>query len=553
MNRLKPFPIPNRDSLHKSIPPGHHSTAIVRLPFLHVEQVVPLASTDCASKVCKIPLVIVQATRGNRLSAVRIALPQEKASNRRSKRWTAGLLLFAMALPAPISAKTPGGQHCYKGICHRVKTISETRALIGKTLRLKASHYGHCRSDRYNPCRLTSSGEKFRADAPDNAASPDLPNGTILLIYYPATGRAAVVRVNNAGPYWHGRRLDVSQATAQVLGFARKGIAKLHVRVLRAPIESEARYRNGRRYRRVPGYIGRFASLDAAEKAVRFIASFAARSRLAQVDFADFDELALEAIPVRNVERDEPFATNAPARLSARKLEAARPSFEWLNEAQPSGVVRLAATASGVRLNEMRRLAQVAPSANARSLAAARSAERASLTRSRQLPGHVPEVVVSPLRFAALNRELLPRAMQQESRADPRQLTPLSAIRTVTARSDEDSLYRRIIQFAQAARAAARRTMFRPRAATTKPPPREQSVGWWKRASWNWSFKSVFMALADAANEASRRARASVSRYPARLPTLPSEKAAQRDPHQGIPARPAHQASRPEYATQFSP
>lgn len=161
---------------------------------------------------------------------------------------------------------------------------------------------------------------------------------------------------------------------------------------------------------------------------------------------------------------------------------------------------------------------------------------------------------MAPLRFAALNRELLPRAVKQEIPASPKQLTPLSPNRTVIARSDEDSLYRRIIKFANAARAAARRTLFRPRATPTKPPPREQGVGWWKRAFWSWSFESVFAALADAANEASRKARASVSRYHSRLHTPPfGEKAAQSHPHHSNPAHAALPASPQEYATPYSP
>jgi rare lipoprotein A (peptidoglycan hydrolase) len=461
--------------------------------------------------VCKSFSSHLRPARGDRLSAVRIDLPQEKPLKRCSWGWTAGLLVLAIAAAGPAAAKTPGGKHCYKGVCHRVKSITETQALVGKTQRLKASHYGHCRRDRYNPCRLTSSGEKFRAGSPDNAASPDLPDGTILLIYYPVTGRAAVVRVNNAGPYWHGRRLDVSEATAKALGFARKGVAELHVRVLRAPVESETRYRSGRRYRRVPGYIGKYASLDHADRAVRFIASFAARARLAEVNFEDFDEFALEAIPVRNVKRRRPVAEDAPVRLTTRNLAAARPSFVWLNETGPSGVIRLTSSARGARLYETKWLAQLAPSASAQSVSTTFSAGTVSLAAARLLKKHDPREVVAPLRLASLNRELLPQGVKQESLAHPLLLTQLAPDRTMVARSDGNSLYARLMQFANAARKAARSAVSQSR--VTKSPPREQGSAWWRQASWNLSFASISKALADAAKEASRKARNSVTRF----------------------------------------
>ncbi len=172
---------------------------------------------------------------------------------------------FAAAVPVDgAEAKTPGRTYCYKRICHRVKTIAETRREIGKRRVVYASHYNSCKRDRFNPCGLTSSGERFRPDAPDNAASPIYPDGTRLLVWNPANGRTAVVRINNAGPYWRRRMLDLSRAAADKLGFRRRGVAKLHVKVLSAPTHGEARYKRNRRYDPVPGYVGAFESIDTA-------------------------------------------------------------------------------------------------------------------------------------------------------------------------------------------------------------------------------------------------------------------------------------------------
>lgn len=175
-------------------------------------------------------------------------------------------------------AKVPGKTYCYKRVCHRVHSLSEMVKLVGRSEKLTASHYDDCRRDRFNPCGLTSSGEKFRADKPDNAASPIYPNGTVLLLRNPKNGEAAVVRVNNSGPYWGKRKLDVSRATADKLGFRRQGVAALEVRVVSAPTRAEARYKKNRHYAQVPGAIGRFASLDQAQGGVMVAMAFDALS-----------------------------------------------------------------------------------------------------------------------------------------------------------------------------------------------------------------------------------------------------------------------------------
>jgi len=145
-----------------------------------------------------------------------------------------------------------------------VLTLAETEAQVGRLRRLRASHYDHCRRDRFNPCGLTSSGEVFRPDAADNTASSIHPDGTILVVRNPATQLAAVVRVNNFGPFRGNRQLDVSRATAERLGFRKRGVAELEVLVVQAPTPEEARYKRQRRYDPVPGFIGRTASIESA-------------------------------------------------------------------------------------------------------------------------------------------------------------------------------------------------------------------------------------------------------------------------------------------------
>ncbi len=90
----------------------------------------------------------------------------------------------------------------------------------------------------------------------------------MLLLFYPETGAAAVVRVNNAGPYHSSRLIDVSAATASALGFRAKGLADVEVRVIAVPSADEAMYQRRRRYWPVHGPIGTHASIAAAHAAL---------------------------------------------------------------------------------------------------------------------------------------------------------------------------------------------------------------------------------------------------------------------------------------------
>jgi rare lipoprotein A len=175
------------------------------------------------------------------------------------------VLTLALSLGLPFGgaeAKTPGKTYCFNGTCHTVKTLDETRRLVGVTTTVKASFYDDPKHDRFNPSNLTSSGEYFRAWKADNAASPIYPNGTKLLVWHPGNRKTLTVRVNNAGPYWGDRKLDLSRAAAEAIGMG--GVATLQVRVLEAPSKAEATYSKGRTYAPVKGYMGQFASLDAA-------------------------------------------------------------------------------------------------------------------------------------------------------------------------------------------------------------------------------------------------------------------------------------------------
>jgi rare lipoprotein A len=67
--------------------------------------------------------------------------------------------------------------------------------------------------------RRTASGETFNTNAL-TAAHRTLPFGTRVRVVNKRTGRSVVVRINDRGPYAHGRVIDLSRASAQAIGIS---------------------------------------------------------------------------------------------------------------------------------------------------------------------------------------------------------------------------------------------------------------------------------------------------------------------------------------------
>lgn len=160
--------------------------------------------------------------------------------------------------PVPAKAKTPGEVHCYKDVCHRVKSLDAMARLVGREFFEHASFYDIPERDRMNIGTLTSSGEFFDAWSDSHAASSTYPDGTELLLWNPENGRTSHVRVNDFGPFYKRRTLDVTRGVAEKLDFARLGVTTLKVFVIWAPDPRSARYRRQRIYPPVEGYLGRF-------------------------------------------------------------------------------------------------------------------------------------------------------------------------------------------------------------------------------------------------------------------------------------------------------
>ncbi|MFS8038310.1 septal ring lytic transglycosylase RlpA family protein [Xanthobacter sp. AM11] len=85
--------------------------------------------------------------------------------------------------------------------------------------------------------RKTANGEIFDMTSV-TAAHKTLPMPSYVRVTNLSNSRSIVVRVNNRGPYVGDRLIDLSYRTAELLGFAGNGVAKVRVEYLgRAPLD----------------------------------------------------------------------------------------------------------------------------------------------------------------------------------------------------------------------------------------------------------------------------------------------------------------------------
>ena len=73
--------------------------------------------------------------------------------------------------------------------------------------------------------RLTANGERYNQNDL-TAAHKTLPFGTRLRVCYQ---RCAIVRVNDRGPYIHGREVDLSKGAADAIGLTASGVGRVKV------------------------------------------------------------------------------------------------------------------------------------------------------------------------------------------------------------------------------------------------------------------------------------------------------------------------------------
>ncbi len=89
-----------------------------------------------------------------------------------------------------------------------------------------ASYYG-----RELAGNRTASGERFDPGQL-TAAHRTLPFGSIVRVTNTANGDSVIVRINDRGPFAHGRVIDISHAAAREIGMHRSGTARVRMALL---------------------------------------------------------------------------------------------------------------------------------------------------------------------------------------------------------------------------------------------------------------------------------------------------------------------------------
>lgn len=112
-------------------------------------------------------------------------------------RWALGLLVVVAACGAPSSQRGSSG---------------------------RASWYGSG--------KVTASGERFDKHGL-TAAHRTLPFGTRVRVTNKRNGQSVVVRINDRGPFIHGRIIDLSEGAARRIGMIRAGVVPVEIEVLR--------------------------------------------------------------------------------------------------------------------------------------------------------------------------------------------------------------------------------------------------------------------------------------------------------------------------------
>jgi len=100
---------------------------------------------------------------------------------------------------------------------------------IGESKDIICSWYG-----AYFHGKKTALGETYDMYG-YSAAHKTYPLGTILKVTNHLNHKSLEVRINDRGPFWNNRELDLSMAAAEYLGTKKQGVAKVSIEVISVP------------------------------------------------------------------------------------------------------------------------------------------------------------------------------------------------------------------------------------------------------------------------------------------------------------------------------
>src|SRR5262249_4330339 len=150
---------------------------------------------------------------------------------------------FAAPAPTPPPSRqgaldlrtAPSGNVAHHSVVRKVTVARHpdpaTPAVLDAHPGAKANSTSYGVASFYNEDEWTASGERFNTHAL-TAAHPTLPFGTHLRVTNVTNGRSVVVRINDRGPYVHGRVVDLSESAAESLGMVERGVAKVKLDVV---------------------------------------------------------------------------------------------------------------------------------------------------------------------------------------------------------------------------------------------------------------------------------------------------------------------------------
>lgn len=144
------------------------------------------------------------------------------------------------AVPEPVPRPEPLHPRANRPYVVFEREYVPMTALSAYRERGTATWYGR----RYHGQR-TSSGEVYDMYRM-TAAHPTLPIPSYARVTHLASGRSVVVRVNDRGPFLHGRLIDLSYVAAERLGYVNAGSAEVEVELITrfeagAPVDQTAR------------------------------------------------------------------------------------------------------------------------------------------------------------------------------------------------------------------------------------------------------------------------------------------------------------------------
>ncbi|AWN35728.1 septal ring lytic transglycosylase RlpA family protein [Methylobacterium radiodurans] len=112
-----------------------------------------------------------------------------------------------------------------KPVCRTVTAILGTVAALAASVPASAQSGA---ASWYGSGHRTANGERFNPNGM-TAAHRSLPFGTRVRVADKRTGRSVVVRINDRGPFVHGRIIDLSRGSARALGMGGTTYVSLQV------------------------------------------------------------------------------------------------------------------------------------------------------------------------------------------------------------------------------------------------------------------------------------------------------------------------------------